>query len=187
MRIALSGAVWPKRSARTRRVRFALPMPTGFALLIAILVAMVALFTTLIIVVLICLQLVYPNGYPDPFAPYDDLWPGAPDTLLAAHLCKITPPTPTMPEAICQRNLDSGSFKQVTVVAKYGKIHSIVFLVRQLQVVDLVKRWGQPDKVERSPQQYTLSWQAGVEAYVRCDRQFTYQLGVDLVLFKASV
>jgi hypothetical protein len=128
--------------------------------------------------------LIYPGGYPDPFAPYDAIMPGQPIAALDDY-------------SWCDPKHRSLAYNSITicppfeiVVAKFDSdtIQSVWFHTETLQVVDLVRHWGTPDSVHGEPERFTLCWRKQkVFATTKSIARFTYQAPVSTVLVGSGI
>jgi hypothetical protein len=107
----------------------------------------------LMLAVLAIRALLYPAGYPDPFAPYEVLNPGAwAGIVRERYPCKrqlLAPVTDSEPVlqtsaelSSCAISPDSGPIGSVIVVTWQARIREVQFLPTNIQVIELVRRWG---------------------------------------------
>jgi hypothetical protein len=141
-----------------------------------------------VIVTLTGTALIFPDGYPDPFAPYDAIMPGqsikALENYPRCHLSPVIfiygiPGT----QSACRIPLVDAPFYMIDVTADKDTIQSLWFGAEHLQVVDLVREWGTPDSVYKSQWQYTLCWRKQrVFAVTAAAKRFTYQALIRTIL-----
>jgi hypothetical protein len=138
-----------------------------------------------------CIQL----AIPDPFTPYEALKPGEwAGIVRERYPCKrqlLAPVTDSEPAlqtsaelSSCAISPDSGPIGSVIVVSRQARIREVQFLPTNIQVIELVRRWGRPDRIQRVHQSYVLSWDVGVVARAPAGGQFSYLLPVRSVLLR---
>lgn len=164
------------RSRRTirRRILFHIA-PSSYSFCVTTSTLLMVGFSIVVWAVLSVESLIDPGGNPDPFAPYSALLPGQPSTVLDQYPCSQE----HLPYLfICHVGLESPNFDSILVTTGDGKIMRVEFVVKKLQVVDLVHRWGQPDWVQQSRSHYILHWDVGVVAFAPTGWRFSFQLPV---------
>jgi hypothetical protein len=133
---------------------------------------------SMMFVVLTGMALIYPDGYPDPFALYTAFAPGKPVT--DPLLCRVPPNLPA-DEVTCEAPLHDNYFRRLYVTSCKGMIEKVTFQADRLQVVDLVERWGHPVSAERNAANYMLRWPQGISASVDGRGRFTYGAAVRFI------
>ena len=127
-----------------------------------------------------------PSEYVDPFGEFDALAPGQPTSVLDWGICDSKYYFDDMVEGgfYCHIELEEGPFKSVMVTAMGEKISVVWFSVNNLQVGDLVYRWGRPDTVRHSQRQHVLRWGGGVYATVSVSGWYTLSSPVKFVAIR---
>jgi hypothetical protein len=139
--------------------------------------------STLVTVVLASTALVQPGGYPDPFTPYADLKPGQSVTIFETHPCQTPYSMGDSEQRICVIRPNDGIFDRIIVSAYESDIETVTFYGENLQVVDVVRRWGKPNRVLPYGRGYILTWNQGVITYtVASEHRLSYQLPVNFVM-----
>jgi hypothetical protein len=191
---------WPLPEYRhTADSQHAAPVTaTIFTLIRSAAVLLIMGLSTLMLAVLAFTVLLHPDGYPDPFTPYETIVPGGSFTsVLDQHSCErqLLAPVfdvepglqPSAGLSSCAINPDSDTIDNVIVVSREGRIQQVQFLPTNLQAIELLRRWGRPDRIQRSPRNYLLTWDAGVVAFTPATgRRFSYVLPVSIVLLRSS-
>jgi hypothetical protein len=144
-------------------------------------------FVSLFLTIVISLALTRSEPREDPFAPYADLWPGAPKSALieGEFSCSRT----AILGEYCVMAPRDGPYSQIDAVILNGLITQIGFNVRENRVTvgDLVLRWGRPKRqLTRTDQGGILSWPShGVVAIVTLPSSGTpdYFLSVQHISF----
>jgi hypothetical protein len=150
--------------------------------------------STLMLTVLAVIAQSYPDGNPDPFTPYEIIVPGRSFALvMGRYRCDsdlLAPPSDRRAsslQSVCVINAGSQHFDRVMVTSRDERIREVQFLVADLQAVDLLRRWGRPDLIRRSSENYMLIWHVGVVAHAPSGRQqFSYLLPVRTVLLRPA-
>jgi hypothetical protein len=144
-------------------------------------------FALLALAALVGTKLLNPGGYPDPFVPYEYLLdlPGASATVLNHLPCQASAFPPHLNQSWCDFTLDSEHFRYVSIGGEFVTVTQVLLTVDSLQVVDLVQRWGPPQRIQQSSQVFIISWDSGLVAYCALGRRFHYQLEVKTLLFQA--
>jgi hypothetical protein len=139
-----------------------------------------------IVLILVGMALAFPGGYPDPFAPYEGIMPGQPVQKLEVYGCHTESLESYLPSATCLLNYPEKTvFKGVQVFASEGIIWQITFFGGDLQVVDLIQHFGNPQTMSLKMASYTLGWDNRIFASVPLKaRLFNHQLRVLSVTFK---
>jgi hypothetical protein len=191
---------WPLPEYRhTADSQHAAPVTaTIFTLIRSAAVLLIMGLSTLMLAVLAFTVLLHPDGYPDPFTPYETIVPGGSFTsVLDQHSCHrelLAPVFEQEPvfaasfgQSSCVINADAQTFSRVMVIQQDGRIQQVQFLPANLQAIELLRRWGRPDRIQRSPRNYLLIWDAGVVAFTPATgRRFSYVLPVSIVLLRSS-
>jgi hypothetical protein len=133
--------------------------------------------------------LVFPDGYPDPFVPYDRFMTGEVAPMAEAALCEERWHDPYSINSMCMLRLENGPFREIQITIHSSSTRmwtsKIDYWPRHLRVVDLVRHWGAPDRIvviDSKLHNYRLMWNdAHVEAYATSARRFTNQASVSLV------
>jgi len=143
--------------------------------------------STLVTVVLAGAALVQPGGYPDPFTPYADIKPGQPVSIFETHPCQAYSMMGDSEEYTCVIRPNDGIFDRIIVSAYESHIETVTFYGENLQVIDVVRRWGEPNRILSYESVYILTWDQGVITYtVYSKRPFSYQLSVDFVMLSKN-
>jgi hypothetical protein len=153
------------------------------------------LVPTLLAVSLFCITLTvlagtalaYPDGYPDPFAPYDEVMPGQPAKALEVYPCV----SHVSLHGEGQHNLcyiwpEEAIFRSITATVCNEIILDLTFNVKNVQIVDLVELWGRPDTIDEVPRAYRLRWDEGIYAVSSATERFTFQSFVVLVSISSN-
>jgi hypothetical protein len=191
---------WPLPEYRgTADSQHAAPVtPTIFTLIRSVAVLLIMGLSTLMLAMLAFTALLHPDGHPDPFTPYEPIVPGRSSALVMARyschrelLAPVFEQEPvfaaSLGQSSCAIDADAETFSRVTVTQQNGRIQQVQFLPANLQAVELLRRWGRPDRIQRSPQNYLLIWDHGVLAFTPATgRQFSYLLPVNMVLLRSS-
>jgi hypothetical protein len=124
-----------------------------------------------------------PSEYVDPFTPFDNIAPGQPTSTLAWGICNAKYYFGDVANGgfLCAIEPKQGPFSAINVTAQDEEIFVVSFYPNDLQVGDLVYRWGRPDSVRHARRGYTLTWNAGVYATVRTRSWYTLASPVDYV------
>lgn len=98
------------------------------------------------LMVLVGLNQIDAEGYPDPFAPYEAMMPG--QWAVASSLPCELKSVPAYVDIIdCQLQPVEGPFVSASSNVYNGRFAQISFSARDLSVGDIVRRWGRPDLV----------------------------------------
>lgn len=129
------------------------------------------------------MRLVYPGGYPDPFAPYAAIMPGQPSAVLSHYPCHFEKQLERSFEPIlCRIRPKDGVFSEVVAHFQNDRIWQVEFKPEGLRVGDLVLHWGIPDLGQDDGGLIYIRWHGGtVYAVVSPDsqkRQYNYLLPV---------
>lgn len=129
-----------------------------------------------------------PSAYNDPFDAFENIAPGQPLSVLNPTVCMSRYYFDDAFEGgfYCQVRLSHGDspFESIIVTADNSAITVIAFNATDLQVGDLVYRWGRPDSVQRTQQHYTLRWRSGIYATAPEAGWYTLESPVDFVLVR---
>jgi hypothetical protein len=134
------------------------------------------------------MSLLYPDGYPDPFAHYAELLPGQPAAVLDTFACRREYPPPSLDTYLCGIHPeDALIFSRIQVLIYNDRIARITFYGSGLQVVDLIQHFGRPSSITVEEEHYILWWEDGTYALIPITaRRYTYQLRVLFVTVKAN-
>ena len=137
----------------------------------------------LTLMVLLAGYLLYPDGYLDPFAPYDDFVPGRSAVSLAGYPCSTEIPLSSYDPSTCRIPLESKNFSAVYVTIQHSKITQIAFFGGEMRAADVVWHWGQPHMIDRGRFTTILRWKNGLSAVVPGKGRNLYGQPVELVQF----
>jgi hypothetical protein len=153
--------------------------------------------TVLTLTVLMIGAALYPDGYPDPFTPYEAIVPDGPFVLvteqypchrqLLASIDHESALNALSEQSSCAITPNSEHFSKIVVISQAESVHEVRFLIARMQAVDLFHRWGPPDLIQQSWDGYSLTWNVGVIARVPADRRFSYLLPVRTVLLRSVI
>jgi VCBS repeat-containing protein len=150
--------------------------------LIAVVLLLVLCLFGLLEGVLAGAELIFPGGYPDPFAAYDAIMPGQPSVALSDYACHTQYTPDTASQTICHIRSEDDLFRLVTVTVEDNTIRQLSFYIRGLQVVDVIRHWGPPTTHNWEGRSYILHWGNSMFAFVLPQGgRFTYQWRVQLV------
>jgi len=148
-----------------------------------------AFFTFLTLTALSVVQAFRPSEaeYVDPFGEFDVLAPGQPTSVLDWGMCdsRYYFDNTVNGGFYCHIEFEEGPFKSIMVTTLGDKISVVWFSVNNLQVGDLVYRWGRPDSVRRTRRQHVLRWN-GVYATVEVSGWYTLGSRVKFVAIRRS-
>jgi hypothetical protein len=180
---SIAGSLPRHAGLRSEQRSQAAPTVRSFVTFLA--VYLISGLTVLMLAVLVIETLLYPIPYPNPFTPYTALVPGGSSALvLGQYPCSSETRALESRDWICAINLISEDFDRVTVISWDERIREVQFLPTDLQVIDLLRRWGRPDLIRQSSEGYLLIWGAGVVARVPTGQRFSYLLSVRTVLLR---
>ncbi len=113
--------------------------------------------------------LVYPGGYPDPFAPYEAMMPGQTIGSSALSLCLFDNMLLVRDmTGYCQLHSDNDALL-VTIMVQFDVVQRLSFRGGHFQFGDLVKRWGRPTVIETFATEsqaviFHTRWSSGIYA-----------------------
>jgi hypothetical protein len=138
------------------------------------------------ITVLLSTAVMLSGDYVNPLTVFDALMPGQPKEGLAQypHVCPyaVVSQYQYNDDALsCEIHLDEGRIHWAVVHVRQEIIYLYLSDIDDLQVVDLVQHWGEPDNVQKSTEGYAVQWHQGIYATVSTPRRFTYQAPVQSI------
>jgi hypothetical protein len=182
------------RRTRIRPVQASDNEATVFSVTAFFTICLMAGVSALMLVLVIIQALLYPDGYPDPFTPYAAILPGNPTTVvtgqyscdreLLAPVFQQEPVFEVSGQSSCAINANSDSFDRIIVTSRNGEIRDVQFLAPKLQAIELVRRWGRPNRIQQAHHNYILTWDVGIVARAPAGGQFSYLLPVRSVLLR---
>ncbi len=132
------------------------------------------------VVVLGAAKLVYPDGYTDPFVPYEAIMPGQPSDVFREYLyeysCRFSNADSNTLD--CLIDSGDGTFSSVIIQFYNHTIREVNFIADRLYVIELVGRWGYPTVIARHDDFFYLRWGSHVRAFVVLAQRFSYRLPV---------
>lgn len=108
------------------------------------------------------MQVAYPGGHPDLFAPYQALMPGqpaAPYGNCAWRYQRI--PGAAGEQIYCEVHPGEGAFISVYADVYNSRFVGISFYANDLYVGDIVRHWGWPDLIVKNGSQFYVRWDTG--------------------------
>jgi hypothetical protein len=153
----------------------------GLSLFIELPLCLALLMMSLVLTASTIGILFLPLDRTDPLSPYETIMPGQPRKALSAYNC----PLPYIMDSghlemkpVCVLALDKGVIHSIVVYAHDEEITRVSFAIRNMRVVDLVWRWGQPDRISQDAERYLLIWNHPVYAIVRIQGRYSPQARV---------
>jgi hypothetical protein len=135
--------------------------------------------------ILVAAAVTYPNGYPDPFAPYEELRPGQSTEVLEKFDCRVMDSDYGPPNSRCAITPNDNIFERIEVISWDERLRYVVFYGETLQVVDLVRRWGKPDVITQIGFRFNLRWRGEIVAVApMAAPRFNHQLPVQSVIIR---
>jgi hypothetical protein len=124
--------------------------------------------------------LLYRDGYPDPFIPYQTIQPGRPIASLKPYDCQTEQFPEHIKMRVCRITVEEDTpFSAILVWTFDGAIQKVTYYGDTLQVVDLIRHFGKPDSVTLYNQHYVLNWNDGTHAVTPIStRRFAHQMSV---------
>lgn len=143
-------------------------------------------FSAATLFTLASIRLLRPAQYQDPFLAFEQLAPGQPTIAIDKDLCDYQNYYDVGETGFyCHMELAEGPFTSLMITGKNETIRVLWFGVNDLQVGDLVYRWGRPDTVQHFRYQYvSLRWDEGVYAIVTNRGWYTLQSSVQFVAIR---
>lgn len=134
-----------------------------------------AFFSFATLTTLACISLLRPAEYDDPFLAFEQLAPGQPTVAIDKDLCDYQNYYEFGETGFyCHMELSEGPFTSLMISGKDETIRVLWFGINNLQVGDLVYRWGRPDTIQRLRYHYvSLRWHEGVYAIVNTRGWYT--------------
>jgi hypothetical protein len=114
---------------------------------------------------------------------YEALRPGNSGTALNDFTCDSGYVFADADRSLCYYNIrpGQGQILLVTITVRGDSILRQRLIVRGIQVGDLARQWGRPDRIERRGHSYHLYWVNGLYAIARSYSWFTYRAEVDTI------
>jgi hypothetical protein len=109
--------------------------------------------------------LTFPDGYPDPFAPYAAFVPGQPLPRFDPSMCEVQNDRDRpLNILVCFLYPKDGHFSWIRIRACKGVIQDVIFKADNLQVVDVLNHWKESHSAEsdETPHTYSISWHGNV-------------------------
>ena len=101
------------------------------------------------LVVLVSMNLIHKEGYPDPFAPYEAMMPGRFLSALEDRPCEFDVTPGNTFKFTCDLALNSDPLAAVSATAYNGRFVQISFRGGDWYIGDVIAHWGRPDRVVR--------------------------------------
>lgn len=125
-------------------------------------------FVVSVMAIQLSMEMAYPEGYVDPFTPYEAIMPGKPTEMLVDYPCAVPDlPLNFSPRPVCVLSPDEGLITHITVIAADETITQLIIAADGLQLLDVVQRWGQPDAQQETKRGIAVRWLAGVYAIAK--------------------
>lgn len=125
-------------------------------------------------------RLTYHGEYPDPFAPYETVMPGAGRT---EFVCDSSITYGSGQASDCEIRPNDGFFVSITSTTYHNRIIQTSFMAHDLSVGDIIQHWGRPDIVVKFNRTFSVFWEAhgliGIIDPVGPPGQFSYMLRVE--------
>jgi hypothetical protein len=122
---------------------------------------------------------------PDIFADYQAIMPGQPDAALAQYPCEMVDvsqyETTATDKVVCMLTPDEDLFHRVMIFAAEGEITGINLYVANLRMMDLIWKWGKPDRVYKQGHRYHLQWGDTIHVIGETGRHYSPQALVRLI------
>jgi hypothetical protein len=185
---SIAGSLAHGRRTRIRPVHRSDAESTVLSSVTLLAVFLMAILIVLMLAVVALLSVIYSDGYPNPFISYGTIRPGESlASVIEQQPCRRMVFVPGSTGMFsCVINPDSETIDSIIVISRDGRIQQVEFLPTNLQAIQLLRRWGRPDRIQRVHQSYVLSWDEGVIAHVPAGGQFSYLLPVRSVLLRSG-
>ena len=161
----------------TRFIRI-IVLPVMFALVMFLLILMVCVWGEVL------------PATADVFAPYIVVFPGQSTEALVQFPCQMFDVYYGAPytsrKFVCHLSLMEGVFKTVDIFASESTITGANFRVKHMRLVELVWRWGRPDRIYSVSGEYQVQWMHDVKAIAKIGQRYSMQAPVDLIIFTAQ-
>jgi len=126
----------------------------------------------------------------DPFVSYDALMPGQPLSAMEHFSCLFQQVGSIVGDVtFCQMRPPDGSFRSVIATLQSGSVQELTFQVQGLAIGDIIRHWGQPERITQDARYFYLTWKQGV--YVLIEpvepiRRFSLLISVKQLIFTAE-
>jgi len=117
----------------------------------------------------------------DAFAPYQAVMPGQSDAMTEQYPCRRYDVPDVQLTFTCVLLPTDGAFRQVNIFVYEGEIVGMNFRPRNMRVVELVWRWGYPDKIAKLSDKYVIEWNHPISAIIESRPHFSLQAAVSLI------